>query len=84
MNTPYVKQFNELGECANPITQSAPYLNIYKNRSERRYIAPRFVNNRGHIQLVILPNCKYSKQVQTVFCKNTNKEKQIFHYVLKK
>lgn len=83
MNTPYVKAFNELGECANPITQSAPYLSVFKNRSQRREVEPPFVNNRAHIQLVVLPNCKYEKQVQTVWCKKTNKPKKILHYTLR-
>lgn len=41
-NIPYVKQFNDLGECTNPITKNNPYLHQFPSeftkKQERKYI----------------------------------------------
>jgi len=65
MNKPYVKQFNEIGECINPITAETPYLHRFRSvrgMSKRPYLnftngtsmkAKYIVNKAG--QLILIP-----------------------------
>ena len=85
MNKPYVKQFNENGEIANPI--NGAYLHSFKNREKRREPLQKnpFMGNSKGWKITVTVNSKYYRYVQTVFEKYTGKVlKRINHYVLAK
>lgn len=80
MNTPYVKQYNEVGEVINPITKKTPYLNVFKNRRQRREKEPRFRGESKNWALTVLGRAKYYRVIQVINLKN-GKTKRIKHYI---
>ncbi len=82
MNTPYVKQYNELGELINPINGKLTHK--FSNRRERnaKKKAVRFVSNAKACHLVVYDKQRFRKRVQLI---NTGSGvKQIIHYDLLK
>ena len=49
-NVPYVKQFNALGECKNPIKTG--YINYYPNRKKRREPLQKERLNGRSVQII--------------------------------
>lgn len=79
MNTPYIKQFNELGEVVNPIEHS--YMSEYPNRRERRHSESRFYGNTAsQCHLTVTGIAKFRRVVQTATTKKGEKH-IIYHYL---
>lgn len=77
MNTPYVKQYNDLGQVINPI--QGKYLSNFPNRSLRHQKQKRFKSNANSLPLLFVNygNGKFErfiKQVQIIG------KKKILHY----
>lgn len=79
MNTPYVKEYNELGELLNPI--KGKFVNKFPNRQQRKPNRQRFFNNRATHQIVIHGNDAYRKVEQHEVDKE-GKLIKIQHYLL--
>lgn len=77
-NIPYVKQYNELGECINPI--KGAYINRFKNRSTRRRTDPPFMGNGKNYPMVVLGVHRFKKVIQHVMNKDGERRK-ILHYL---
>ncbi len=75
-NTPYVKEYNEVGEIINPIIGS--YLSPFKNRQQRRLKQNRFIGNGTNFPLVVAGAFKYKKRIQII----PGTGKRIEHYDL--
>lgn len=75
MNTPYVKQYNELGELTNPINGRYQSL-VGANRRGRRAKQARFQNNKKGFKMIIVGSDRYFKRIQWIG------DKQIIHYDL--
>ena len=79
MNTPYIKQFNELGEIINPIEHS--YMSEYSNRRERRHKDKRFHGNtKTHVHLTVTGVAKFKRVMQIATTKLGIKH-VIYHYL---
>lgn len=80
-NTPYVKKFNELGQCTNPIKEV--YTTGASDRKSRRSFLSkvRFFGNGKNIPLTVLYTSKYLRVRQYEKDKDGNK-KIIEHYIL--
>ncbi len=72
MNTPYVKQYNELGELTNPIEGALRH--PFANRKARRYKPQRFMSNAKACHLTVVGNGRFRKRLQRIG------NKQIIHY----
>lgn len=79
-NTPYVKEFNDLGECTNPIDRV--YLSESPNRQQRKLATKnqRFKGNKKGISLTVTNNSKYERAIQPILCKDGS-VKHIEHYI---
>jgi len=76
-NEPYVKQYNELGECINPI--KTRYISQFKNRSTRRKTEQPFFGNGKNYPMVLIGVNRFKKVLQLV--RNTDGSiKKIYHY----
>lgn len=64
MNTPYVKQYNELGELTNPIEGALRH--PFPNRRARRSKQPRFMSNKRGTRMLIVGSDRYFKRVQWI------------------
>lgn len=79
MNTPYIKQLNELGQVINPIEKS--YMSEYPNRRERRHSEKRFTGNTAtHCHLTVTGTVKFRRVRQTAITKKGEKH-IIYHYL---
>lgn len=58
MNKPYIKEYNEIGECINPITKETPYLHRFK--SSRGVNARPYITGNNRINIGSRRN-KYSR-----------------------
>lgn len=72
MNTPYIKQYNELGELTNPI--QGALRNASPNRRARRSKQPRFMSNAKSFPLLLVGNGRFRKRIQWIM------DKQVIHY----
>lgn len=91
MNQPYVKQYTETGEVANPIT--GHYIQPFPNRSARKESRARmwggkspkvrFMGNGKNFSLSVYGKLKYARRIQEVIDNETGKTKRIEHYDLK-
>ena len=81
-NTPYVKQYNELGQLLNPI--NGAYISPYPNHATRNARPDRFKSNKKGVCLTVGEHftLKYHRHVQEIVLKN-GKVKRIQHYLLK-
>ena len=66
MNVPYVKQYDEMGKCTNPITRTNPYFNPEPNRQQRRSKEKRFRGNQKGVSLSVLKSIKSFRVLQPV------------------
>lgn len=73
MNTPYVKQYNELGELTNPIDGALRH--AFPNRRARRAKKFRDWNNKSSFKMTVIGNYRFAKRIQVIG------DKQILHYV---
>lgn len=64
MNTPYVKQYNELGELINRIEGNLRHQ--FPNRRARRSRPARDFNNKKSFPLVVVGNQKFRKRMQII------------------
>lgn len=80
-NKPYVKQYDERGVLTNPI--NGEYLSLFKNRSQRRGKATRFIGNQKGHSLTTTNSTAYHRSIQYVLLRS-GQTKQIEHYILKK
>lgn len=84
MNTPYVKQYNELGELINRIEGNLRHR--FPNRRARKKRPERAFNNAKSFPLVVISNQKFRKRYQFIEAKfDWDKEeiipaKRILHY----
>ena len=76
MNTPYVKQYNELGQVANPIEKN--YMSMDPNRKQRRQPLQkdRFHGESKNFHLTVTLMGRYRRVRQVIGSKT------ILHYVL--
>jgi hypothetical protein len=72
MNTPYVKQYNELGELINRIDGNLRHK--FPNRRARRKRTERDFNNAKSFHLVVVKTQKFRKRFQFIG------DKRILHY----
>ena len=81
MNTPYIKQYDDLGLVANPITKHKPYLHSSPNRRERRAEARKhqgLMGNHKGVKLTVIGKSAYFRVFQY-----TPDGKRILHYLPK-
>ena len=67
-NTPYQKQYNNNGECINPITERKPFLNFAPNRVTKRQslrTRPHVGNGQG-FPITVAGTFKYLRTTQEI------------------
>lgn len=80
-NEPYVKKYDKLGECINPIPTGL--FHNHPNRKTRREPLQknRFYGNSKNFHLTVTPTAKYKRFIQFSFDKEIGKDKRILHYI---
>jgi hypothetical protein len=71
MNTPYVKQFNELGECINLITIENPYLSLSIIGYEKNKLGEFKLDKKGDK----IPICTQNRRTRRFTSKPFNNRK---------
>jgi hypothetical protein len=81
-NVPYVKQYDNNGNCTNPINVS--YMSFFPNRKQRSEHLNQipFKGNGLNYPITVLKESKYLRQVQYIMDAKTQKIKKIHHYLM--